>query len=119
VTITEQLALNPPVRDDLDIQRSGLRAYMTTVACATKDQVGHAPNAWISLTADRPHRQPVHAQRHRVGSLGIVSPICEGDNLEWDGVVYHIESVTHSASCSTRRPQDLLDDADADQRHAR
>jgi hypothetical protein len=27
--------------------------------------------------------------------VGVDRPICEGDNLEWDGVVYHIETVSH------------------------
>jgi hypothetical protein len=28
--------------------------------------------------------------------FGIFEPICEGDNVEWDGVVFHIESVSHT-----------------------
>jgi hypothetical protein len=33
-----------------------------------------------------------------VSCLGIESPICEGDNLEFEGIVYHIESVNHSCA---------------------
>jgi hypothetical protein len=27
--------------------------------------------------------------------IGVQAPICHGDNLEWDGVVFHIESISH------------------------
>lgn len=97
VTFTEQLVLNPPARDDLDIQRSGLRSYMTTVACATKDQVGQAPSAWIALTADRLIGSQ-YTLNGSLGCFGIVSPIAKGDNLELDDTVYHIESLTHTCS---------------------
>ena len=33
-------------------------------------------------------------------SAGIVDPIAVGDNLELDGVVYHIEQLAHTASIS-------------------
>jgi hypothetical protein len=33
--------------------------------------------------------------------VGIQAPICPGDNLEWDDVVFHIESVTHVCSINT------------------
>jgi hypothetical protein len=33
-------------------------------------------------------------------TVGIAAPIVPGDNLEYDGVVYHIESVSHSCSVS-------------------
>jgi hypothetical protein len=35
-----------------------------------------------------------------IQSIGIYAPICEGDNTEWDNVVYHIESVTHNVAIS-------------------
>jgi hypothetical protein len=94
VSITEQLVQNPPVRDDVDIQRSGLRSYMTTIACATRDQVGRAPTAWISLIADR-YIGSQYTFNGTLSSVGIQAPIAEGDNLEWDSIVYHIESVSH------------------------
>jgi hypothetical protein len=96
-TVTAQLALNPPIRDDLDIQRSGMRGYMTTVACAFINQLGAAPSIWMALAADR----LMGGQFTLNGTLscqGITAPICEGDNMEWDGVVYHIESVQHTCA---------------------
>lgn len=97
LTVTEQLAQNSPIRDDVDIQRSGLHAYMGTVACRIGDQVGKTPSQWMELIADH----VIGSQWTLNGTLmckGIQSPICEGDNLEFDGVVYHIESVAHAVA---------------------
>lgn len=94
VTFPQQTAVNPPVRDDLDIQRSGLRSYVTTIACAIRDTVGKTPSTWIALVADR----LIGSQYTLNGSIstyGIQAPIAEGDNVEWEDTVYHIESLTH------------------------
>lgn len=96
VPVQLQLLQNPPVRDDIDIMRSGLRPYMATVECWFDDQLGSTPRAWIDLVADF----LAGGQFTYNGTLqcfGIQSPICEGDNLEFDGVVYHIESLVHNA----------------------
>lgn len=98
VPVQYQLVNNPPIRDDLDIQRSGMRPYMATVECFVNDQVGKAPGEWMALIAD----WMIGSQYALTGSMtcfGIQSPICPGDNLEFDGVVYHIESVNHTGSC--------------------
>src|SRR5262249_51412223 len=61
------------------------------------DIVGRTPDTWIKLVAD--FNMGGHLQLN--GSLtcyGIEQPICEGDNVEWDDVVLHIESVSHSCS---------------------
>lgn len=97
ITVTEQLVNNPPIHDDLDIQRSGLRTYMTTVAVDAFDQAGKAPRVWMEFVAD----MMIGSQYTLNGSIvsrGISRPICEGDNLEFDGTCYHIEGITHSCS---------------------
>ena len=94
VTFTQQLVSNPPSRDDLDIQRSGLRSYMTTVACTLRDQVGRTPGTWMALVADWTIGSQ-YTLNGTLSSVGIRAPICEGDNLEFDSVVYHIQSVSH------------------------
>lgn len=99
VPLQAQMINNPPVRDDLDIMRSGIRPYMTTVECWINDQIGDVPGQWIKLIAD----WTIGSQFTLNGSLqckGVQSPICVGDNIEFDKVVYHIESVTHSAGIS-------------------
>jgi len=97
IPIIRQLVVNPPVRDDLDIQRSGLRPFMTTVAVDAVNQAGQTPGVWMQLVADR----LIGSQFTLNGTMtctGISLPICEGDNLEFDGVVYHIEGVIHQCS---------------------
>lgn len=96
VPIVRQLVANPPIRDDLDIQRSGLRPFITTVACDAVNQAGKTPSVWMKLVADR----MIGSQFTLNGTMvltGISAPICEGDNLEFQDVVYHIESVSHNA----------------------
>lgn len=104
LSITAQLANNHPIRDDLDIQRSGLRSFMTTVACAAMDLVGRVPTIWMALMADWAFGSQLTLSGTIV-SVGIQAPICEGDNLEWDGAVYHIEGVTHDCSISSETGQ--------------
>lgn len=100
VTFPQQTATNPPIRDDLDIQRAGLRPYIMSVACAIKDTIGRAPSAWMALVADRTMGSQ-YSLNGMITCIGIPSPIAEGDNLEFGDTVYHIEGVTHHASVDT------------------
>ena len=89
-----QAAYSPPLHDDLDIARSGLRPYMTTVPCQYNAVALGDAAKWMSLLADFHMGQ----QLTLTGSLtcaGIQAPICIGDNLEWEGNTYHIEGITH------------------------
>lgn len=93
---TYQLVRNPPVRDDLDIQRSGLRPYVTNVACSLEDaKVG--PRAWMEVASDWLLGQQMTLTGHVV-SEGLDAPIAPGDNVEFDGCVLHVEEVVHSYS---------------------
>lgn len=94
---SDQFVRDPPIRDDLDILRSGLRPYMATVACGPTDLVKRAPGAWMHLLADILMNQEL-TLTGTMSTHGIPQPICPGDNLEYDGVVAHIESVSHSFS---------------------
>jgi hypothetical protein len=96
---TEQVVQWPPYRDDLDIARSGLHPYSITIPCAIADIRNGSPQKWMSLLSDF----LIGQQLTLTGVLdlvGIQAPICPGDNLEWDGVVFHIESVSHTCSIS-------------------
>ena len=101
VPIQAQMIRNPPVRDDLDIARSGLRPYMMTVECWVNDQVGKVGGAWIALISDWTMGSHLTLNGH-IDMIGVQSPIAEGDNIEFDGVVYHIMNVGHSASINTQ-----------------
>jgi hypothetical protein len=97
VPIQAQMIENPPVRDDLDIMRSGMRPYMTTVECWVSDQHNKIPGRWMRMIAD----WAMGSQYTLSGSIevyGIQAPICEGDNVVFDGCVFHIMSVNHQAS---------------------
>jgi hypothetical protein len=94
---TEQIVENPPIRDDLDVARSGLRSYMMTVACSIKDTRDGSPKKWMSLLGDILMGQHLTVTGI-MQTFGIQAPICPGDNIEWDDMVLHIESVTHNCS---------------------
>lgn len=91
--LTYQLVRNPPIRDDLDIQRNGLRPYMTMVACSLED-AARGPRKWMEIASDWLMGQCM-TLNGGISMIGIQAPIVHGDNIEWDGVVSHIESVTH------------------------
>jgi hypothetical protein len=94
---------NKPIRDDLDIFRSGLRPYSTTVNCSIKDAVKD-PQRWSDHVADFTMQQQL-TLNGTVTLVGIEAPICIGDNCEFDDTVFHIESVTHSCSIVQGRRQ--------------
>ncbi len=97
VPMWAQITTNPPIVDTMDIQRSGLRSFMGSTACEISDQLGKVPTVWMQLIADR----MVNSQltiNGTISMVGIQSPIAIGDNLQWNGVVYHIESVSHVCS---------------------
>lgn len=97
-SVTNQMVRNPPIFDATDIQRSGIRPLMRTVNCALADQVRvDGARIWMEAIAD----WTIGSQYTLNGSLhlaGVQSPVAEGDNVEFDGVVYHVEAVTHDCS---------------------
>jgi hypothetical protein len=97
--LSEQITNNPPIRDDLDIQRSGLHSYMTEVNCAVEDEVQGTPGLWMALVAD----WMIGSQYVLTGTITttlVQSAVAEGDNLEFDNMVFHIEAVSHRCSIS-------------------
>jgi hypothetical protein len=70
---------------------------MNTINCHQDDIVQGGPTKWMDLLADF----IVGGHMVFTGSLttvGITAPICIGDNIEWDGIVFQIETITHSCS---------------------
>jgi len=91
-----QFVLARPIVDNLDILRNGIRPYTPSVNCYlyTPQKI---PADWRDIMADIVMGQHLTLS----GSLmvvGIRSPIAPGDNVEFDGVVYHIQGVNHSCS---------------------
>lgn len=91
----ELMAAIPPYFDKTDIQRHTLKMFFKQMPVKQVAQDGDLDSAyWTSLLAD----QMMGGQEKVSGTLtvyGIQPPICEGDNLEYDGNLYHIERVMH------------------------
>jgi hypothetical protein len=83
---------NPPLIDDLDIARSGLHHWTMTVNCAPTDAMLGVPH-FTHLCADFIMGQHL-TLTGSVQSKGIYAPIAEGDNIEIDNIVFHIEQIT-------------------------
>jgi len=92
--MSAQLVRNPPVRDESDIRRSGVRMDMTATD-ASIEIIHRGPRAWTLVRSDMlmGHHLTLSGT---IELFGVQAPICEGDNFEFDGVVYHIDSVSHN-----------------------
>ncbi len=97
---TSQIIRSPPARDDLDIQRSGLRPFTATVACSINESAdGSGARKWIAVASDWLMDQ--HLTLSGTATMELVAgPIAKGDNFEYDGVVYQIEGTSHHFTCS-------------------
>lgn len=92
---TNQLIRDPPVIDDLDMYRSGLRPYITSVSTSTQDIVNRKSGDWMYILSDILMGQHL-TLNGQVQLLGVQAPICPGDNFEFDQHIFHIESVSHN-----------------------
>jgi hypothetical protein len=89
----DQILRCPPLKDSQDIKRNGLRPYMNTANCSFED-TNSGPAHWMALNADFLSGLNLTLNGTMV-LAGVTSPISAGDNLEFDGIIYHIESVKH------------------------
>lgn len=86
-----------------DVQRSGLRPYIVTTQFdepTTTNKEYRSPQ-WAQILGDA----LIGGQLKMNGTMtvfGIVDPIAVGDNLEYNSVVYHIESISHTCSISVQ-----------------
>jgi hypothetical protein len=83
----------PPVTDTLDIKRHGVRPYMTGVNSALRD-LAKGPKVWRDIMADIVMGQHLTLSGQFI-TVGLQVPITHGDNLEYEGLVFHIETVSH------------------------
>jgi hypothetical protein len=92
-TTVEQFIRAKPIQDDMDIARNGVRPYMPSVNCFLKDYV-LGPTQWRDLMADIVMGE--HLKLNGTMTIsGVRAPVASGDNLEFEGTVYHIENLTH------------------------
>ena len=84
------------VIDSNDIRRSGLRPLIQT---SPHDWLGagtyYSPS-WARKLSDWTINGHLKLNG-TIALVGVTEPICVGDNFEWDGSVFHIEQVTHTA----------------------
>ena len=92
-----QISRNPPVRDDLDVARSGLRDFQQVASVSLASINEGQMKEWTKIIADIVHGQHM-ALTGTCSLFGVQAPICIGDNVEVDGTVLHIESVNHQCS---------------------
>lgn len=96
---TTQDALILPKMDHKDIERSGLRWYNKPINANVNqvDITSGKANAWQAIVSDFLMGGHLRFQGQII-CKGIVEPICVGDNLLVDDIVFHIEAVTHSGN---------------------
>jgi hypothetical protein len=92
---TLQIALGNFFYDKADIQRNGLKPYMVTsnFDFPVKGKEEFRAEPWARINADWLIGTHLKASG-TIECAGLVEPICVGDNLEFDGTVYQIESTT-------------------------
>jgi len=97
--IAEQTARGNYYFDADDVKRSGLRPYILSTEFDEVDNLkdgAYRSQYWASLLGDAMGNGHLRLNG-TVELVGVVDPIAPGDNAEIEGVVYHIEEVTHSA----------------------
>lgn len=94
VARTNQMIIGNMVSDDADISRHGLRANVAETPFDFPDPTQSRAPYWSRIRADWLLNGHLKAQGS-VSINGVREPICEGDNAQVRGIVYHIEGVTH------------------------
>lgn len=100
--MAEQIARENFKSDNGDISRNGLKPYVVTsnfdfpISNGKKDE-GKKTRAkeWANIVSD----WIIDGHNKVSGTLkfvGLQDPISVGDNLEFDGIILHIESITHN-----------------------
>lgn len=96
--LPNQLINNVPNQDSVDILRNGVRPYIANTNCVVQEWLT-GPQSWKALMSDIVMGEHLTLSGSMVLD-GIYAPIAPGDNLESNGIVYHIENVNHSCSIS-------------------
>jgi hypothetical protein len=99
--MTLAMSRNPPVADLADISRSGLKMKMGNINANLNerfyDNASSPGSLWQNIVSDG--MMNGHLKHSgQISCAGIVEPICEGDNVVADGMIFHIEKVSHSGS---------------------
>lgn len=101
--IAQEIAQNNYAYDIQDVQRSGLRPYIVTTQFdepTTTNKEYRSPT-WAKIVGDALIGGHLKLNG-QITCMGIVDPIAVGDNLELDGVVYHIEEISHTCNIAVQ-----------------
>tara|TARA_R100000951_G_scaffold101420_1_gene92919 strand:- start:14621 stop:16450 length:1830 start_codon:yes stop_codon:yes gene_type:complete len=94
----KQIEVGNFAEDTDDVIRNGRKPFIAT---CNYDYAGtdteHRAQKWAKLVADWVFNGHLK-MNGTIESVGIVDPICVGDNLELDNIVYHIETISHNMS---------------------
>jgi len=102
-SLNEETAQKNYLYDVDDVKRSGLRPYVVTSLfdepVVEGQKTVYQSVSWAKIMGDcliGGHLK----MNGTIECVGIVDPIAVGDNLQFDGVVYHIEQITHNSQIS-------------------
>lgn len=94
VGTTQEISAGNYVFDSNDVQRSGLRPSIVYNLFDPFIQTTPKTVYWSKIMADATFGSHLKLNG-TIEMLGVVQPICIGDNLEFEGIVFHIESIIH------------------------
>lgn len=97
-----QIQLGSLIYDQKDIVKNGLRSFIKETYFesinfgkkGTKLEESFSSPFWTAMQADFLFNMNLKLSG-QVSCFGIQEPICEGDNFQFDGIVYHIEAIEH------------------------
>lgn len=103
-SISDEIAHGNYLFDIDDVRRNGLRPYIATSIfdepLPDRGDISFRSPGWAKILGDA----LMGGHNKMSGTIvfyGIPDPLAVGDNLEFDSVVYHIESITHSGGIDT------------------
>ena len=96
------------VYDIDDVKRNGLKpSIITSEFDALKASTGYRSPGWAKIVGDA--LIGGHLKMNgTIDFVGIPEPIAVGDNLQFDGVVYHIEDISHNASINPQNGKKMF-----------
>lgn len=107
--IAQEIAQGNYLYDIKDVQRSGLRPYIITTQFddPTSQNKEYRSPIWAKIVGDALIGGHLKLNGS-VQTAGLVDPVAVGDNLEFDGIAYHIEQVSHNCSINVKEGKKIF-----------
>jgi hypothetical protein len=97
-------AMTSPRWDSVDIGRNGLKPFIAQVNGTYEVDATLEGQKWTDMVTDRLIGSHLKLSGS-IATAGFQEPIAVGDNLEYDGFVYHIEGVEHKLQVNPQSGQ--------------